>query len=91
MEIMKALSDIGFCLIMNFIQVCEATAGMGAWVGLIGLCILLNPFVWIAYYIYTRIRNDNQRMEWEKERFEREKLEEKTRLKENTNHEDSVK
>jgi len=39
----------------------------------IGLCIILNPLVWVSYYIYTKVRNDNQRLEWEKEKFEREK------------------
>jgi uncharacterized membrane protein len=73
MAIMQGLTNVGYCLLMSVIQVCEVAACTAGISGLIGLCIILNPLVWISYYIYTKIRNDNQRLEWEKEKFERDK------------------
>ena len=73
MAMMQGLENIGYCLLMSVMQVCEAAAWTVGISGLIGLCIILNPLVWISYYIYSKIRNDNQRLEWEKEKFERDK------------------
>ena len=73
MEMMQGLANVGYCLLMSVVQVCEVAACTAGISSLIGLCIILNPLVWISYYIYTKIRNDNQRLEWEKEKFERDK------------------
>ena len=73
MEMMQGLANVGYCLLMSVVQVCEVAACTAGISGLIGLCIILNPLVLISYYIYTKIRNDNQRLEWEKEKFERDK------------------
>jgi hypothetical protein len=73
MAIMQGLASVGYCLLMSVMQVCEAAALTAGISSLIGLCIILNPLVWVSYYIYTKIRNDNQRLEWEKEKFERDK------------------
>lgn len=73
MAIIQGLTSVGYCLLMSVMQVCEVAACTAGIACLIGLCIILNPLVWVSYYIYSKVRNDNQRLEWEREKFEREK------------------
>lgn len=73
MAIIQGLTSVGYCLLMSVVQVCQVASCTAVIACLIGLCIILNPFAWVAYYIYTKIRNDNQRIKWEREKFEREK------------------
>lgn len=73
MAIIQGLTSVGYFLLMSVMQVCQVAACTAGISCLIGLCIILNPLVWVAYYIYSKIRNDNQRLEWEREKFERDK------------------
>ena len=74
MAIMEGLASVGHMLLMNCMQVFTVAACTAGITGLIGLLIILNPLVWLSYFVYSRIRNDNQRLEWDRIRFERENL-----------------